>query len=74
MEKKTTRAERDAKWETPQAYIARVNAVALLRLESLCREWTSKGKRIGHEYVALNPQRAGSARWQRPGNWLRSWG
>lgn len=59
MEKKTTRAERDAKWETPQAYIARVNAVALPRLESLCREWTDKGRKSGREYVALNPQRPG---------------
>lgn len=42
----------------PRALFVRVNAVALPRLESLCREWTEQGRRVGREYVALNPRRA----------------
>jgi hypothetical protein len=37
---------------------ARVNAAALPRLESLCRDWTHRGRKSGMEYVALNPTRA----------------
>jgi hypothetical protein len=42
----------------PRAFFARVNAVALPHLESLCHEWTGQGRRVGREYVALNPRRA----------------
>lgn len=38
-------------------FIARVNRAVLPRLEALCANLTSGGKRIGHEYVALNPVR-----------------
>lgn len=52
----------------------RVNKAALHRLEGLCREWTHCGRKVGTEYVALNPTRAdnrlgsfrinlGSGRW-----------
>lgn len=36
----------------------RVNDAALQRLEGFCREWTIDGKRVGHEFVALNPTRS----------------
>lgn len=42
----------------PRAFIARVNAAALPCLESLCGEWMGQGRRVGREYVALNPRRA----------------
>ena len=35
-----------------------INAAALLALPALCARWMPGGKRIGHEYVALNPTRA----------------
>ena len=38
-------------------FIARVNLAVLPRLDTLCADLTSDGKRIGHEYVALNPTR-----------------
>lgn len=38
-------------------FIARVNQAVLPRLEALGADLTSGGKRIGHEYVALNPTR-----------------
>lgn len=38
-------------------FIARVNQAVLPRLDALCADLTSGGKRVGHEYVALNPTR-----------------
>src|SRR5262245_43458828 len=35
-----------------------VNAAALPALPALCARWLPGGKRIGREYVALNPTRA----------------
>jgi hypothetical protein len=35
-----------------------INAVALPALPALCARWMPGGKRIGHEYVTLNPTRA----------------
>jgi hypothetical protein len=36
----------------------RVNQAAMPQFEDLCREWTSRGRKLGAEYVALNPTRA----------------
>jgi hypothetical protein len=36
----------------------KINAAALLALPALCARWMPAGKRIGREYVALNPTRA----------------
>ena len=35
-----------------------INAVALPALSALCARWMPGGKRIGREYVTLNPTRA----------------
>ncbi len=35
-----------------------VNAAALSALPALCARWLPAGKRVGREYVALNPTRA----------------
>jgi hypothetical protein len=35
-----------------------INAAALQALPALCARWMPGGKRIGSEYVALNPTRA----------------
>jgi hypothetical protein len=35
-----------------------INAVALPALPALCARWMPGGKRIGREYVTLNPTRA----------------
>jgi hypothetical protein len=35
-----------------------INAVALPALPALCARWMPGGKRIGSEYVSLNPTRA----------------
>jgi hypothetical protein len=37
---------------------SRLNAAALPALPALCARWLRGGKRIGSEYVALNPTRA----------------
>jgi hypothetical protein len=37
---------------------AKINAAALPALPALCARWMPGGKRIGREYVALNPTRA----------------
>jgi hypothetical protein len=37
---------------------ARINTVALPALPALCARWLPGGKRVGREYVALNPTRA----------------
>lgn len=36
----------------------KINAAALPVLPALCARWMPAGKRIGREYVALNPTRA----------------
>jgi hypothetical protein len=36
----------------------RVNRAALSQLEDLCREWGLRGRKLGAEYLALNPRRA----------------
>ena len=36
-----------------------INAAALPALPALCARWLPGGKRIGREYVAKNPTRAG---------------
>jgi hypothetical protein len=41
-----------------RTFFARVNRAAMCRLECLCREWTHRGRKVGAEYVALNPTRA----------------
>jgi hypothetical protein len=43
---------------------SRINAAALLALPALCTRWMPGGKRIGREYVTLNPTRAD----RRPGS------
>jgi hypothetical protein len=35
----------------------RINAEALVRLEAVCRRLLPGGRRVGQEYVALNPRR-----------------
>jgi len=42
----------------------RINAAALPALPALCARWLPGGKRIGREYVALNPTRGD----RRPGS------
>jgi hypothetical protein len=37
---------------------SKINAVALPALPALCARWMPSGKRVGREYVALNPTRA----------------
>jgi hypothetical protein len=37
---------------------SRINAAALPALPALCTRWMPGGKRIGREYVTLNPTRA----------------
>jgi hypothetical protein len=37
---------------------AKINAAALPALPALCARWLPGGKRIGREYVTLNPTRA----------------
>lgn len=64
MERKKTRAMREDRPTDPVAFIARVNAAALPCLENLCRDWALQGRRIGGEFVALNPVRAD----RRPGS------
>jgi hypothetical protein len=41
-----------------------INAAALRALPALCARWMPSGKRIGREYVSLNPTRAD----RRPGS------
>jgi hypothetical protein len=40
------------------SYFSEINAAALPALPALCARWMPGGKRVGHEYVALNPTRA----------------
>lgn len=42
----------------PQIDFARINGAALAVLPSLLDRWAPGGKRMGREYVALNPKRA----------------
>jgi len=35
-----------------------INRAALTHLPSLCRQWLPNGKRLRHEWIALNPRRA----------------
>jgi hypothetical protein len=37
---------------------ARINMAALPALPALCARWLPGGKRVGREYIALNPTRA----------------
>jgi hypothetical protein len=37
---------------------SKINTVALSALPALCARWMPGGKRVGREYVALNPTRA----------------
>jgi hypothetical protein len=37
---------------------ARINVAALPALPALCARWLPGGKRVGREYIALNPTRA----------------
>ena len=43
---------------------ARINMAALPALPALCARWLPGGKRVGREYLALNPTRAD----KRPGS------
>lgn len=65
MDKTKPRMQRDMKHENAGAIIARVNAAALPRLDTLCAEWTIGGRRVGQEFMALNPRRPGD---KRPGS------
>lgn len=44
----------------PKNYIKQVAAAALNSIDSVLGNWCAGGKREGHEYVALNPNRADS--------------
>lgn len=44
----------------PKNYIKQVAAAALNSIDSVLTNWCAGGKREGHEYVALNPNRADS--------------
>ncbi|HOY69564.1 MAG TPA: DUF927 domain-containing protein [Methylotenera sp.] len=44
----------------PKNYIKQVAAAALNSIDSVLANWCAGGKREGHEYVALNPNRADS--------------
>jgi hypothetical protein len=35
-----------------------VNKVALPLLESLCRQWLPQGRRVGREWISINPTRS----------------
>ena len=42
----------------PPPDFARINMAALPALPALCSRWLPGGKRVGREYIALNPTRA----------------
>src|SRR5262245_49546734 len=42
----------------PTVDFAKINAAALPVLPALCARWMPGGKRLGREYVGLNPTRA----------------
>ena len=44
----------------PQNYIKKVATAALSSIDSVLNRWCAGGRREGHEYVALNPNRADS--------------
>ncbi|MDZ4211648.1 MAG: hypothetical protein U1C59_08040, partial [Methylotenera sp.] len=44
----------------PKTYIKQVAVAALSSIDSVLGNWCAGGKREGHEYVALNPNRADS--------------
>lgn len=44
--------------EPARVDFARINSAALAVLPALVGRWLPNGKRIGHEWVALNPKRA----------------
>jgi uncharacterized protein (DUF927 family) len=44
----------------PKTYIKQVAGAALSSIDSVLSSWCAGGKREGHEYVALNPNRADS--------------
>ena len=44
----------------PTHYIKQVAAAALNSIDSVLSNWCAGGKREGHEYVALNPNRSDS--------------
>jgi len=56
VNKRVVRKKRSEKVDV-KTFIIRVNEAALPRLESCCRDWTTGGKRIGREFIALNPTR-----------------
>lgn len=42
----------------PSLDFAKINVAALSALPALCARWLPGGKRVGREYVTLNPTRA----------------
>lgn len=48
----------------PQIDFAKINRVAILHMEEICRRWLPDGRRHGREWVVRNPRRTDN----RPGS------